>query len=264
MTADCPENFVTLANELADVAGKIVRGHFRQPVTVDQKADQTPVTIADREAEAAMRHTIRERFPEHGVIGEEEGAEKEGASHVWVLDPVDGTKRFITGNPLFGTLIALLRDGEPILGVIDMAILGERWLGARGQATSFTSAAGTHGAQVRSCPRLSDASLYATSPHMFLGDDFEAFERVRQAVKVPLYGGECYSYGLLASGHNDLVIEADMAPYDYLAQVPVIAGAGGLMTDWQGAPLRLGSGHQVLASGDQACHQEALRLLKAG
>jgi len=146
--------------------------------------------------------------------------------------------------------------------VIDMPILGERWCGAAGQATRFTSAAGTATARVRACPRLADATLYATSPHMFEGPDQAAFERVRRAVKVPLYGSECYGYGLLASGYNDLTIEADMAPYDYLAQVPVILGAGGSMTDWAGAPLRLGSGHRVLAAGDPACHAAALRLLQ--
>lgn len=263
MAAESLDDFLVLAGELADAAGKIVRGYFRRAVTVDDKPDRTPVTVADREAEAAMRRMIAARYPDHGIVGEEEGALRSGASHLWVLDPVDGTKRFITGNPLFGTLIALLRDGDPILGVIDMPILGERWCGASGQATRFLSAAGWATARVRPCPRLAAASLYATSPHMFEGADHAAFERVRQAVKVPLYGSECYGYGLLASGYNDLVIEADMAPYDYLAQVPIIAGAGGKMTDWQGAPLRLGSGHQVLAAGDSACHAEALELLRA-
>lgn len=263
MTAACPDAFLSLACDLAATAGEIVRGYFRTSVAVDQKTDLTPVTIADREAEAAMRRLIQETFPDHGIIGEEAGAEREDASFVWVLDPVDGTKRFITGNPLFGTLIALLREGEPILGVIDMPILGERWIGASGHPTFFEGAGKRQEARVRPCPSLAEASLYATSPQMFMGRDLDAFERVRQAVKTPLYGGDCYSYGLLTSGHNDLVIEADMAPYDYLAQVPVVTGAGGLMTDWQGEALRLGSGHQVLAAGDAGCHGAAIRLLQA-
>jgi histidinol phosphatase-like enzyme (inositol monophosphatase family) len=263
MTAVCPDAFLSLACDLAATAGEIVRGYFRTSVAIDQKTDLTPVTIADREAEAAMRRLIQETFPDHGIIGEEAGAEREDASFVWVLDPVDGTKRFITGNPLFGTLIALLREGEPILGVIDMPILGERWIGASGHPTLFEGAGKRQEARVRPCPGLAEASLYATSPQMFMGRDLDAFERVRQAVKTPLYGGDCYSYGLLTSGHNDLVIEADMAPYDYLAQVPVVTGAGGLMTDWQGEALRLGSGHQVLAAGDARCHGAAIRLLQA-
>lgn len=263
MVAATLDNFLALAMEMADAAAAIIRGHFRQPVGVDQKADLTPVTIADRDAEAAMRDMIKARFPNHGIIGEEEGADRADASHVWVLDPVDGTKRFITGNPQFGTLIALLQDGIPILGIVDMPILGERWYGATGRPTRFTSSAGTATAQTRSCPHLAEAALYTTSPEMFEGPDHDAFERVRKAVKVPLYGSECYGYGLLASGYNDLVIEADMAPHDYLAQVPIIAGAGGLVTDWQGVPLRLGSGHQVLAAGDPACHAAAQHLLQA-
>jgi inositol-phosphate phosphatase/L-galactose 1-phosphate phosphatase/histidinol-phosphatase len=263
MTAACPDAFLSLARALAATAGAIVRGHFRTPVTIGQKADLTPVTIADREAEAAMRRLIEKTYPDHGIIGEEAGAEREGASHVWVLDPVDGTKRFITGNPLFGTLIALLRDGAPILGVIDMPILGERWIGASGHPTLFEGAGERQVARVRPCPGLAEASLYATSPQMFVGRDFDAFERVRQAVRTPLFGGDCYSYGLLTSGHNDLVIEAHMAPHDYLAQVPVVTGAGGFMTDWQGAALGLGSGHRVLAAGDARCHGEAIRLLQA-
>jgi len=263
MAAESFDAHLALAMELADTAGAIIRGYFRQKVAIDDKPDQSPVTVADREAEAAMRRLIAARFPDHGIVGEEAGSERADASHVWVLDPVDGTKRFITGNPLFGTLIALLRDGIPVLGVVDVPMTGERWYGALDRESRFHSATGKATARTRACPRLADATLYATAPEMFKGADLDAFERVRRAVKLPLYGGDCYGYGLLASGFNDLVIEASLAPYDYLAQVPIVAGAGGLMTDWQGAPLRLGSGHRVLVAGDKACHAEALRLLQA-
>ena len=174
--AHCPEAFIELAERLAERARSIVAGYFRTGFEVADKADRTPVTVADREAEAAMRAAIAEAFPEHGIVGEEFGAERAGAEHVWVLDPVDGTKRFVTGNPQFGTLIALLRDGRPILGVIDMPCLDERWLGAAGRPTIHRAIhrdrAGSREVRVRPCAALSAAALYATSPQMFEGADF--------------------------------------------------------------------------------------------
>lgn len=262
MTEPCPQAFVSLAEAMAERARGIVLAHFRESPDVETKADATPVTIADRQTEAALREMIAESFPDHGIVGEEQGPENTQARHVWVLDPIDGTKRFITGNVLFGTLIALLRDGAPILGVIDMPALGERWLGAAGRPTLFTDRHGTRQVRVRQCPQLGAASLYSTTPHMFMGDDLPAFERVRKAAGTMLYGGECYAYGLLASGFNDLVIEADMGIYDYLAHVAVVEGAGGVISDWQGAPLGLGSGHRVIAAGDPRCHAQALALLR--
>jgi inositol-phosphate phosphatase/L-galactose 1-phosphate phosphatase/histidinol-phosphatase len=257
----CPDAYIALAERLAQAARAIVRPYFRQPVGIEQKADDSPVTVADREAEAAMRALIAESFPAHGIIGEEHGAVRRDADYVWILDPIDGTKRFITGHPQFGTLIGLLHRGEPILGLIDMPAMDERWLGAAGRPTAHTDASGTRRAAVRPCATLDQAVLYATSPHMFPGADFAAFERVRTRVKQPMYGGECYSYGLLASGFVDLVIEATMGVYDYLPLVPVVAGAGGVITDWQGAPLGLGSDGRVLAAGDRRCHAAAIALL---
>lgn len=257
----CPEPFVDLAERLADRAREIVAGYFRSDLEVEQKADMSPVTIADRTTESAMRAMIADAFPDHGVFGEEHGTERADARHLWVLDPIDGTRHFTTGHPQFGTLIALLDDGRPILGVIDMPQMDERWLGAVGRATAHRDQHGTRTAKTRVCSELSAASLYATSPQMFEGTDFAAFERLRKAVRTPLFGGECYAYGLLASGFNDLVVEADMDPYDYLSHVAVIEGAGGVITDWQGRPLGLGSDGRVLAAGDPALHRAALDLL---
>ena len=264
MSSDpCPAAFIDLAQRLADAAADVAFRYFREPLEVIRKPDDTPVTRADREAEAVMRDLIAAACPDHGIVGEEAGRENTAAEYVWVLDPIDGTKRFITGNAVFGTLIALLRGGQPILGVINMPILRERWVGATGQPTRFTDHRGTREVRVRPCPALAEAYLYATSPQMFLGADFLAFERVRGAVKTTLYGGECYAYGLLAGGAADLVIEADMGIYDFLAHVPVIEGAGGVMTDWEGRPLGLDSGDKVLAAGDGACHQAARAQLQA-
>ena len=256
-TTRCPRAFIALAGRLADAAGRVARRHFRTGIAVIGKADASPVTIADREAEARMRAIIERAFPEHGIVGEEHGTLRPDAEHVWVLDPIDGTKSFISGVPLFGTLIALLHRGRPILGIIDQPVLRERWVGALGHPTRFCG----RPASTRRCASLAAATLFATSPHMFHGADGEGFERLRRAVKLPRYGGDCYAYGLLASGHVDLVVEASLKPYDYLAQVPIIEGAGGALTDWDGARLGLGSSGRVCASGDRRLHRKALALL---
>lgn len=257
----CPQEFIELAEEMAEASAAVIRRYFRQAVAVDDKADQSPVTIADRETEAALRKLLAERVPDHGVIGEEQATTNPDADYVWVLDPIDGTKRFITGNPLFGTLIALLRDGRPILGVIDMPMLGERWIGAKGRPTAFSSATSTSEARARPCPGLNRAALASTSPEMFEGGNEDAFERVRKATKLTQYGGDCYSYGLLASGFTDVVIEAGLGTYDYMALAAVIEGAGGIITDWDGKTLDLNSDGRVVAAGDTACHADALKHL---
>ena len=258
------DELIAFAARLADAAGAVVRSYFRAELAVEDKADRTPVTLADREAEATIRRLIEAEHPDHGVVGEEHGADRPEAEHVWVLDPIDGTKRFITGNPLFGTLIALLRRGAPVLGVIDMPALGERWIGAEGRPTRFLAGGKVREVAARPCAALDQAILSATSPDMFAGPDLAAFERVRRAAKTTLYGGDCYNYALVAGGHADLVIEARMSAYDFLALVPVVAGAGGVMSDWAGRPLGLESDGRVAAAGDPGLHAQALDLLRAG
>ena len=262
-SAPCPQAFVTLAEEMAAAAGEVARRYFRTALDVHDKPDDTPVTLADREAEAAIRAIVARAHPDHGVVGEEHGSDRPGADYVWVLDPIDGTRKFIAGNPLFGTLIALLREGRPILGVIDMPMLDERWTGAVGRPTRFTDRQGAREARVRPCADLAGAVLSASSPHMFAEEEFIAFERVRRAAKTVLYGGDCFAYGALAGGFLDLVVEADMDPYDFMALVPVVEGAGGVMTDWTGAPLGLETDGRVIAAGDKGVHEAALELLAA-
>lgn len=257
MTQVCLEPFIDLAERLADASGAIVRRYFRTTLEVEDKPDKSPVTVADREAETAIRELIEEAFPDHGIVGEEYGAVRADAKYVWVLDPIDGTKSFITGKPLFGTLIGLLHEGAAVLGLIDQPVLGERWLGARGRPTTLNG----RPVHVRPCGELGRAALYATSPHMFEGADKQAFARVRDAVKLSLYGADCYAYGLLACGFADLVVEASLAAYDYCGVVAVIEGAGGVITDWTGAPLGLGSDGRVVAAGDRRSHERALELL---
>jgi len=260
MADDCPAAFVDFAGRLADASGVVINRHFRTRFEVERKADETPVTIADRESEAAMRRLICDAYPDHGIIGEEQGAEREDAELVWILDPIDGTRAFIAGKPMFGTLIALVRDGTPILGVIDQPVLGERWIGGAGRRTTFNGA----GAAVRRCGALIDAVLNTTSPDLFAGADAARFQRLSGAVAHTQYGGDCYAYGLLASGFIDLVVEADLKPHDFCALAPVVAGAGGTITDWHGGALSLSSDGRVVASGDPALHARALEVLAAG
>jgi len=257
--APVPTPYIDFAHRLADASGSVIRRYFRTPVQVDDKPDQTPVTIADREAESVMRGMIAAAFPDHGIIGEEEAPVRGHAEWVWTLDPVDGTKAFISGKPLFGTLIGLCHRGAPQLGIVDQPVLRERWIGVAGQATTLNGAP----VATRPCAELKLALLNATSPDMFVADDAIRFDRLRRAVKLAMYGGDCYAYALLASGFIDLVAEAGLKIYDYCPLVPVIEGAGGTITDWAGKPLGLASGSHALAAGDKNVHTAALKTLAA-
>jgi histidinol phosphatase-like enzyme (inositol monophosphatase family) len=257
VTGSVPAELVALAHRLADAARPIVVRYFRTPVAIDDKSDKTPVTVADREAERAMRELLARHVPGHGVFGEEYGAERSDAEYVWVLDPIDGTKAFITGLPIFGTLIALLHRGQPVLGVIDQPILKERWLGAAGQPSTLNG----QPIKVRACASLDAAYMYSTAPIMFAGDVEKRHAELCRKVKLFRWGGDCYAYGLLAAGHVDLVVENSLKLYDFAALVPVIAGAGGLITDWRGKPLDMHSDGSVLAAGDPAVHRQASQVL---
>jgi histidinol-phosphatase len=204
-----------------------------------------------------MREMIERRFPDHGIVGEEFGRVREDAEFVWVLDPIDGTKSFISGVPLFGTLIALTRARRPILGVIDQPISRERWLGAAGSQSTLN---GTP-VHCRPCAGLAAATVFATTPEMFRGPDAAGFARISAAAKLTRFGADCYAYGLLAAGFVDLVVEASLKPYDFCAIIPIVEGAGGMASDWQGAELGLASDGRVLVAGDRRTHEAALALL---
>ncbi|MGI9421092.1 MAG: histidinol-phosphatase [Geminicoccaceae bacterium] len=253
-----PSELLAFAEKLAEAAGAVITPYFRSNIAVDQKVDDSPVTIADREAEQAMRALIEAAFPDHGIEGEEFGAVRLDADYVWHLDPIDGTKSFITGRPLFGTLVSAARRGRAVVGVIDHCILKERWTGGDGLPSLWNG----EPIATRPCSRLADAILYVTSPKMFKQPgERAAFSRVEDAVALPLYGGDCYAYGQLAMGFADIIVEADLDTHDYLALIPVIEGAGGVITDWEGRTLTPDSGGQVLAAGDARAHAEALKLL---
>jgi inositol-phosphate phosphatase/L-galactose 1-phosphate phosphatase/histidinol-phosphatase len=235
----------------------VIRPYFRTSLAIDDKPDRTPVTAADRAAEEAMRRIIEQRFPDHGILGEEFGRVRDDAEFVWVLDPIDGTKSFISGVPLFGTLIALTRAGRPILGVIDQPISRERWLGVAGCHSTLNGAP----IRCRASPGLASATLFATTPDMFHGSDAALFARVSSAVKLTRFGADCYAYGLLAAGFIDLVLEASLKPYDFCAIAPIVEGAGGIATNWNGAALDLASDGHILVAGDRRTHDAALALL---
>jgi inositol-phosphate phosphatase/L-galactose 1-phosphate phosphatase/histidinol-phosphatase len=251
------DKYIQTVHELADAAGKIIAAHYRSPFEVETKADHSPVTVADRGVEARLREIIESRFPQDGIWGEEFGIKDSQNGMVWVIDPIDGTKSFVIGRPTFGTLIALCRDGVPILGVIDQPILKERWIGMEGQQTLFN---GTP-VQTRKCADLAHAICSSTTPAMFKGDERRIYETLDTQAKAMVWGADCYSYGLLASGYVDVVVEAQMSPYDYLALVPIIDGAGGHITDWNGEALTLNSGDKVLALGDKALFGEMQKVI---
>jgi myo-inositol-1(or 4)-monophosphatase len=205
-----------------------------------------------------MRNLIHSTFPGHGIIGEEFGTERSEAEYVWVLDPIDGTKSFISGMPAWGTLIALLREGEPVFGMMNQPFIGERFFGD-GERTHYRGPAGKRDLRTRTCGELSDAVLFTTSPLLMNKGDRASFAGVEEVVRLSRYGGDCYAYCMLAAGHVDLVIETELKPYDVLPLMPIITGAGGVMTSWEGKSPH--SGGRILAAGDKRVHAAAVELL---
>ena len=252
--------WVEAAEAAADVAAAAVRPFFRQGLGAELKGDQSPVTIADRTAELAMRGVLSQRFPEHGILGEEFGLERGDARLRWVLDPIDGTRAFITGRPMFGTLVALMEDGVPVLGVVDQPISGERWVGAVGQETQFRGGAGRVG--VRGCAVLAEAELSAQAPEVYDEAETVRWRRLQAATRRTSWGGDCYAYALIALGGIDVIADAGLKVWDWAALVPVVEGAGGRMTGWGGEPLREGCDGRVLAVGDPRLQAPAIELLK--
>ena len=254
---------LALANRLADAAGEAIRPFFRTRYDMEIKADKSPVTEADRAAEAAIRAILERERPDDGIIGEEHGSVRTDAERVWILDPIDGTRSFIAGRPIFGTLIALTQSGWPTIGIIDQPIARERWAGMSGQSTTFNGKP----VRTRACRGLEGAGIATTSPHLFADGDVPHYMALVAAVsggaprQGPVYGGDCYNYGLLASGFLDIVIESGLQSYDFAALVPVVEGAGGVMCDWNGDPLTSTSEGHVLALGDPARLEDVLEAI---
>lgn len=253
---------IALAHRLADAARAEILPHFRSGLGHERKADTSPVTIADRAAEEAMRKLLKAEAAQDGIDGEEFGVSAGISGRQWALDPIDGTTAFLAGRTTFGTLIALLVDGFPVLGLIDQPVLGERWLGVAGEVTTLNG----QPVSTRPCRELSDAALATTGPQYFTqqeGDHFMALAKACDPKRM-IMGGDCYNYAMLSCGHLDLVCEAGLKLHDFAALVPVVEGAGGLMSDWNGEPLHAGSQGHVLALGDPARLEDMLEALGGG
>ena len=254
-------DFSSFVNELATLSGQAILPFFRSAISAEDKSRGgafDPVTEADRAGEAAMRQLIKRSFPTHGIVGEEFGAEREDADYVWVLDPIDGTRAFIAGLPTWGTLIGLNRAGQPVYGMMHQPFTGERFFGDGGSAT-FKGPGGERRLRTRRCASLGDAVMATTSPKMFSGDALRAYDRVESVARLARYGCDCYAYCMLAAGHIDLVIESGLKPYDIVALIPIIEGAGGVVTSWDGGSAARGG--SIVASGDRRVHAAALELL---
>jgi len=267
-------DFAAFVERLAQVSGEVILPFFRSAIGAEDKSRGgpfDPVTEADRAAEAAMRRLIGQTFPAHGIIGEEYGSDRPDAEYVWVLDPIDGTKSFISGMPTWGTLIGLMHRGRPVYGMMAQPFTRERFYGDGKRSRLRTLAAtrgdlppsdwATRSLHTRPCPTLSEASLFTTSPMLIRDEsDREAYRRVESKVRLPRYGGDCYSYCALAAGFVDLVIETNLKPHDVVALAPIIEGAGGVLATWDGDDPTKGG--RILAAGDRRVYDEALRLLQ--
>jgi len=263
MPADISERaideFLAFGQELADIAHAMLApaGRLRPDATL--KPDRSFVTSFDLEIERRLRSRISERFPSHGVLGEEHDAKDADAELVWVLDPIDGTAPFIAGSPVYGTLIALALGGSPILGIIDQAATPDRWIGARGRQTRHTDGP----CRARPCPALGQAILTSSNPDFFAAEERPALDALRARTAWRIYGTACMAYGLLSSGRTDVALDTGFKVHDFAPFVPIVEGAGGRITDWEGRPLVLSSGPRILAAGDPARHAEALAIVGA-
>ena len=256
--------FNALMRDLAEISGKIILPLFRTNTFAEDKSRGAvfdPVTDADRNSEFAMRARIKQAFPDHGLIGEEYGLENENAEFVWVLDPIDGTKSFISGSPLWGTLVGLMQAGKPVLGMMNQPFTRETFLGDGTSATWTGFEGKSHALHVRPCTDLSAATLLTTSPLLISPHLRPAYTRVEQNIRLPRYGGDCYIYCQLALGQADLVIEAGLKPHDIVALIPIVEGAGGIITTWDGGDAAKGGA--IVAAGDRRVHAQALELLNA-
>lgn len=253
--------FEIFAEELAAASGGVVLPYFRTALAAENKAlggAFDPVTEADRAAEAIMRQMIEARFPDHGILGEEFGPDRTEAEYVWVLDPIDGTRSFVSGIPLWGTLIGLTRGGVPAFGLMHQPYIGERFSGNGGEA-HFTGPYGRGRLRTRACPSLREGVLFSTSPYLFGPDEIAPYRRVEERAKLVRYGTDCYAYCMLASGQIDVVVEAGLQPYDIVALIPIVEGAGGIVTSWDGGSAA--GGGRIVACGDKRLHAEVLGLL---
>lgn len=254
---------VRVAQELADISGSTILKHFRKPMPVENKAGiggYDPVTKADRGAEKAIVQALATKFPDHGVIGEEFGSKPGTSPYTWVIDPIDGTRSFIIGSPLWGTLIGVLKDGEPIFGLVDQPFTGERFWSDNKAAYHSMRGGRPSRIKTRECSRIEDAVLTSTHPDLFESpEQIAALAALKSKARLTRYGGDCYGYCLLASGFVDVIIESGLKPYDIVAIIPIIERAGGTITTWTGGDPS--SGGDIIATGDARLHEDVLALI---
>ncbi len=256
-----PENnhkYLDFANILTNASGEILRKGFKAPVNIEQKTDSSPVTQLDIAVEKCLRDLIERQFPDHGIVGEELGNIRENSEYIWVIDPIDGTRSFIAGYPIFTTLIALLHNGKPILGLIDQPILHERWAAISGEKTLYNNSILP---KLTNKHTLAQASITTTSTNYFTKSQAEIFAKLSRTATNTVFGGDGYAYAMLASGRLDIVLDTGMKPYDFCALSPIIEGVGGKITDWAGKPLTLHSDGSAIAAASSELHAEILGFL---
>lgn len=255
-----PVEMSAFMEKLAQLSGEAILPFFRTQLSVTDKGQGgfDPVTEADRAAETVIRRHIRQTFPSHGILGEEFEPENPDAEYLWVVDPIDGTRAFICGLPVWGTLIGLMRGGNPVMGLMHQPYTGEIFIGDGAQA-HVKGPRGTRALRVSRCETLVQAQMMTTDPRLFKGAERDGYDRVEQTVKLARYGTDCYAYAMLASGQVDLIVETGLKPYDIVGLIPVIEGAGGIVTDWEGNSAR--NGGRILAAATRALHDEAMAAL---
>ena len=246
--------YLDFANNFADKSGGILKKKFEESFNIETKNDGSMVTEVHRQIEELFIKELKRKFPEHGVLGEEFGSRKPNSSHQWIIDPLDGTHSFIAGKPLFGTLLCLTIEDIPSVGIVDIPILNERWQGAKGLGVKKNMSK----CKITDDKQLKDCILSSTSLLMFDENHVEIIKNIYKQVKFPIFGTDCYAYGLLLSDKIDMIIEANMKPWDYMAQVTLIKEAGGIISDWSGKPLTVKSDGKVIAAKSEKSYSQAM------